>query len=434
MSFPARYEKTLFVPIQLPHKLAKAMRSAAARALGPDGDHAERSGVEYIMRTVGGRGETYTDALEHEPEPDAVPEVPAVSAVPAVEEDSDAEGQGKDEDEEEEAEENVQGLPLESLSRKQLRNVFGRDALAMLGAMFQHTSKICEEGLHQSKDDSMLITKPNGRRSLYRKAQIHPTVVYSALNRAIACTAAGLQPSECFVQVGGGTPEGIVAAMMMGFNRVVYVASTAQEISAMKLPTSHDDAFHNIDYNDYISPNPDNPECGTMAAHAVQLLVPYVKNFVMEVPKAIVVPSPYHIDIPPLQTFTFIPVTGKVIARTVSVAASSPAGRARPASSLTSKAVTSSSKGGPGSAAGVETPKTPKKMVNMEESKDDGDDAGEDEDAEEENEGAGEGDEGNDLDADLAALEAMATAPSSNKRPKGGGKGNSNKKPKTSNA
>ena len=192
----------------------------------------------------------------------------------------------------------------------------------------------------------------------------------------------------------------------------------------MKLPTSHDDALH-------------NPECGTMAAHAVQMLVAYVKNFVLEVPNAIVVPSPYHIDIPPLQTFTFIPVTGKVIARTVSVAASSPAGRARPASSPTSKAVTSSSKGGPGSAAGVETPKTPKKMVNMEESKDDGDDAGEDEDAEEENEGAGEGDEGNDLDADLAALEAMQATPSSNKgtkRPKGGGKGNSNKKPRKSTA
>ena len=40
----------------MPPKLARALKSAAARALGPDGDHTEKSGVEFIMRRLGGRG------------------------------------------------------------------------------------------------------------------------------------------------------------------------------------------------------------------------------------------------------------------------------------------------------------------------------------------------------------------------------------------
>ena len=53
-----------------------------------------------------------------------------------------------------------------------------------------------------------------------------------------------------------------------------------------------------------------------MAAHAVQLLTPYVKNYVIEMSGSVMVPSPVQIDIPALPTFTLIPVTGTVIART----------------------------------------------------------------------------------------------------------------------
>ena len=50
---PRRNEKTMFVPIVLLSNLARALKSAAAQALGPDGNHTERSGVEFIMRRVG---------------------------------------------------------------------------------------------------------------------------------------------------------------------------------------------------------------------------------------------------------------------------------------------------------------------------------------------------------------------------------------------
>ena len=430
-SYPARYEKTLFVPIELPTKLARAIRSAAARALGPDGDHNEKSGIEFLLRSIGGRAASADDILEDE---DAVAAVSAVPAVPDREDDEE-----KDDSEvEEDGDDNVQGLPLEALSRKQLKGVFGRDALKMLGAMFQHTSKICDQALHQSREETMLITKPSGRMMPYRKAQVHPTVVYSAIQNALACTAASLGPAECFIQVNGGTPEGIVAATMMGFSRVLYVANSEQELNGMRLPTSHEEQLHNMDYHEYTSPSPDNPEMGTIAAHAVQLLTPYVKNFVMEVPGSIVVPSPYHVDVPPIQTFTFIPVTGKVIARTVgssvgSTARSSgdPAGQGSsasgqgPSASPGQKAASAGpKKNGPGSASGAVLPKTPKKAINIEEGDDD-DDMGDgegDEDGDDDDEG------GVDLDAELAAVEQEAASSKKGVKNKAGSDAGSAKK------
>ena len=331
------------------------------------------------------------------------------------------------------------------MSRKQLKGVFGRDALSMLGAMFQHTSKICDQASHQPKEQSMLITKPNGRKMLYRKSQLHPTVIHSALQNALACTAAGLGPAECFIQVSGGTPEGIVAATMMGFSRVLYVGNTTQEVNGMRLPTTHEEQLHNLDYHEYTSPIPDNPEAGTMVAHAIQLLTPYVKNFVMETPGSIVVPTPYQVDVPPIQTFTFIPVTGKVIARTIGNTANSsraPAGQgssasAGPGSSASagqgaSAGQSAGKKTGPGSSSGAVPPKTPKKMPKIEQEEGDDDDEGDegDEDTGDNEEGA------DDLDAELAALDEMADKTGSGKKPTpkrkqaGSEAGSAKKKPK----
>ena len=47
-------------------KFARALKSAAARPLGPDGDHTEKSGVEFITRSDGRRGTTADDVLEED--------------------------------------------------------------------------------------------------------------------------------------------------------------------------------------------------------------------------------------------------------------------------------------------------------------------------------------------------------------------------------
>lgn len=64
----------------------------------------------------------------------------------------------------------------------------------------------------------------------------------------------GLAPSDCFVQLSGGTPEGIVGAILMGFQHVIYVG-TDRERDWMKPPTKQEEQLHRVDYDNYVSPD-----------------------------------------------------------------------------------------------------------------------------------------------------------------------------------
>ena len=166
-----------------------------------------------------------------------------------------------------------------------------------------------------------------------------------------------------------------------------------------------------------------------MAAHAVQLLTPFVKNYVMDVPGSIVVPTPFHVDVPPLQTFTFIPVTGKVIARTIASPCGAQSGsKVVQASSSSDGQGAAKKKEGPGSASGADIPKTPKSKGNI--VKDDDEEVDMEEAGGEEDEDAGDGEDGNDLDKELAALEQgeAEAKTKKEKKKKAGSEGGSAKK------
>ena len=127
-------------------------------------------------------------------------------------------------EEEAQMEETAEGMPIEAMSSKQLKGLFGREALDMMGAMFQHTSQIGEHAQFQTLESCLQTKSPNGRSEIYQKSQIHPTAVYSALNLALASTAQGIAAGECFVQLSGGTPEPLIGAILAGFTNVFYVA------------------------------------------------------------------------------------------------------------------------------------------------------------------------------------------------------------------
>ena len=120
-SFP--FPRPVFVPIDLPVYYARAVKSAAWRALGPMTDAQEKSGVVFTLRSIG------------------------VRAVGEVEEDEGMDAEAMEEAMEVDAGEDQGDLgemPLEALNAKQLKKHFGRAALDMVGAMFQHQSKIGE--------------------------------------------------------------------------------------------------------------------------------------------------------------------------------------------------------------------------------------------------------------------------------------------------
>jgi hypothetical protein len=110
---------------------------------------------------------------------------------------------------------------------------------------------------------------------------------------------------------------------MMGFQKVIYVAGNDKEYSWMSLPSQAVEYASKIDYMNYTSPDPDEPERGFLAAAAVKMLIPFIRNFGMDI-KGVMVPPPFPIEIPPLQVFTHIAVTGRVVARTMLINQAAP--------------------------------------------------------------------------------------------------------------
>ena len=285
------YPRSIFVPIDLPTTYARAIKSAARRALGPLGDVHERSGVVFTMRAIGARGAEKKGATAEGGEDND--DVVSVHSEQSEVGEGQANG-AQDPD--------LGAVPIDTMSQAQLQRTFGRSALDVVGAMWQHQSKIAEQARFMSKEDMISFITASGRKSVMRRSQVSPTVIYSALRSSISTSAVAIASHDTFIQLAGGTPEGIVAAIMMGFQKAIYVTSTDKEYSWMSLPSQATEYANKVDYLNYMSPDPDDPERGFLAAEAVKLLIPYIRNFVMD-NKDIMIPPPFPIDVPTLQTF-----------------------------------------------------------------------------------------------------------------------------------
>ena len=442
-AFP--FPRPIFVPIDMPKYYERAVKSAARRALGPAADAQERSGVVFTMRCIGARSTTVEEDAAQDVEDSEGDVEPAAGK---------AEGDPDDGD-----------VPMEALNTAQLRKKFGRSALDAVGAKFQHESKIGETGRFMSRlgsttrrqstvvvvplrvidhacyfcwaitrlsttmgarlttccrpairADSVTYITESGHTRTCRRSQVHPTVVFSALKSTLATSAMGLTANDSFVQIAGGTPEPMVAACMLGFQHVFYIASNEKEVQRMTLPSTAVELSSCVDYMNYTSPDPDSPEKGTLAVEAIKMLVPYIRNFLLEVPDSIMVPPPFEIVVPPLQTFTFVQVTGRVIARTISATGNDQPSQSLPSvpSSPPAKKAKTAAKSGPGSSTGEEPPaiKTKGKIVVA------GDEAEFDEAELDDEEGGSEEDD----EAALARLQEAASAKKPKGRPVGGGK------------
>ena len=249
------------------------------------GDVLERSGVAFTMRCVGARKSSSSGTANNnkggEDDKDDDESVQSMQSDDA----GDNHVVGDEQD--------LGAVPLDIMSPAQLKKQFGRQALDVMGAMWQHQSKIAEQARFMQKGDVISYVTASGRRSVMRRSQVHPTVIYSALRSVISTSAIGLSSQDAFVQVAGGTPEGIVAGIMMGSQKVVYLTNNDGEASWMSLPSRATEVSSRVDYMNYASLNPDEPERGFLAAEAVKLLIPYIRNFVLG-NKDIMVPPLSH--------------------------------------------------------------------------------------------------------------------------------------------
>jgi hypothetical protein len=307
------------------------------------------------------------------------------------------------------------------MTDKQLKKHFGRDALAMVGAMFQHQSKIGEQARFLNEKDRITVITQSGRKAILRRSQVHPSVVCSALKSTIATSAAGISNLDVFIQGAGGTPEGIVAAIMVGFQRIIYVGNGAEDVTRMSLPSLAVERSSGVNYMDYSSPDPEVPEKGVLAVEAVKMLVPSIKAFVTDDVSTWMVQPPFEIVVPPLQTLTFIGATKRVLARTIAGQTVAGAGEAveeaKPA--VPAKKRKSAEISGPGSDNGAEEPELPKSLKNKkvvttpvpddqeEEDNDEDEQEGQDDDEDEEDENE---------DDDMKALKKMQSAAAAGKK------------------
>ena len=124
------------------------------------------------------------------------------------------------------------------MSDAALKKKFGTFAFQVAGSLFQHASKIAESGLFLDSNKYAKQTTDGGSKVLYRKGQVHETVPLSAVRSSLAVSAVALGPQDVLVQACGGTPEGILAGMLAGFQNVHYIAANEKEERAMKLPSA----------------------------------------------------------------------------------------------------------------------------------------------------------------------------------------------------
>ena len=120
---------------------------------------------------------------------------------------------------------------------------------------------------------------------------MHESVVAASVKSVLASSAKPLAQNEVFVQAAGGSPEGIVGAILAGFSHVAYVAATDEESALMRVPAEAEEA--SLDYTNYTSPDPFEPDQGTLAIAAMKPIAKMIKNFVLDTPGTEKVPPPW---------------------------------------------------------------------------------------------------------------------------------------------
>jgi hypothetical protein len=275
--------------------------------LGPHDE--EASGIDFIMRTIGRKFEK-KEKGEVEPEEEAEVADPENEA--ETDEDDEMEGSGESA-ETAEANKNFERMVDPSLlSPAQLQAIFGDRAADLSGVFFQHSTRIAERAEFFPRA-ACFTWRPTDRAHArrYCKGQVHPAVYISALRSALSSSNMPLSQNEVLVDLTGGTPESIVAAVVVGFKKVFYVGDENEQ-TMMSFPTPDEV----VDWNQcpsppvcfachdwatqgnrgsqgfthqprrYTSPDMTSPNKGVLAAAAVRLLAPYLENAIFNVRNA----------------------------------------------------------------------------------------------------------------------------------------------------
>jgi hypothetical protein len=261
------------------------IKSGSGRSLGPNDD--ERSGIDFVIRTIGRHGgKKPVEPSEAKAEADA--------SMSEADGDLFVGSMGSVGSDEVMTSSDLAADPL-TMTASQLRQVAGDVAEDLANAYFQHTARMTLPALFRPLSSMLTITTEKGSK-LYRKGQVDPSVCIRAFSSALNTSSLALVSSDVFVNVTGGTPEPIVAAIQLGFKTIFHVVESTEEELLWQLPTPEAEKVQDIDYFKYHSPCPEVPLMGLLAAEAVRQLSEYLKNDALNVLGALrlSLPDPRH--------------------------------------------------------------------------------------------------------------------------------------------
>ena len=222
------------VPITVPEEYLRYLRGGQRKAHGPRDDDA--TGIEFVMRTLGKR----TEQRE-------VPEVPDEEA--SADEDA-----GDPDDMVDDTAARQDDLSFDRMvdpslmTTAQLKAVFGAHAADVTGIFFQHSARITAPARFMNRADALhLRAKERSAPTRYRKGQVDPSVYIAALSSALASSNVPLAANETLVVLTGGTPEAVVAGIVLGFKKVFVVAEDIEHVM-LQMPSEEVERERKIDY------------------------------------------------------------------------------------------------------------------------------------------------------------------------------------------
>jgi hypothetical protein len=244
------------VPVVVAEKEMRFIRSGIRRANGPTDD--EASGIDFIQRTIGKRrvNEETGDALDEEIVDEMEDEASGASGDDEADQNDVGAGDTGDAEQSKLDRAFSEMTDPALMPEKVLKELFGARANDIKSILFQHTTRIGTPAEYLAKAGFFQWRKSEmSHYRKYRKGQVHPSVYISVLSGVLASSNVPITNNEILVDITGGTPEVMVAGIVLGFKKVAFIAEGVEEIM-MSIPTMDDQRVHSLNYDECPSLNP----------------------------------------------------------------------------------------------------------------------------------------------------------------------------------
>ena len=241
------HRRSMVVPVVVPEKDMRYLRSGVRRANGPNDDDA--SGIDFVSRTIGKRhfNEETGTAVDQEGEDLGA--------------DDGADGEESDnadvEDDADPGDKSALDKAFAEMTdpmlmpAKMLKELFGGRAADIKNILFQHSTRIGIPASFLEKNNFFQWRKTETAAwRKYRKGQVHPSVYISAISSILNSSNVPLTNNEMLVDLTGGTPEVLVAGIVLGFKKVAFVADGSAEETMMQIPTQEEERSNGLKYDE----------------------------------------------------------------------------------------------------------------------------------------------------------------------------------------